>query len=317
MNSRDVITLTDAATGASAAIAPSVGFNCFRFAAPLHGRTVEVLWSADDFGAGGRPSASGVPLLFPFAGRLRGTSVTLDGRRFPLAAGDGRGNAIHGFVLDRPWEVLGHDERSAWGRFRSTRFPELKSAWPSDWELECRYELSGGQLRCGLTARNAGGETLPFSLGTHPYFRLPLGPGGSAEACVLRVPAARYWELSDMLPTGRQLPADGERRVAAGLPMAEAHLDDMFTGLSAEGGRWTAAVEDRANGARLEIEAPAPLFRECVVYNPPHRQAVCIEPYTAVPDAPELAAKGFDTGWRTLAPGESLTTGVDVRLLEA
>lgn len=317
MNSRDAIALTDAATGSSASILPSVGFNCFRLAAPLHGREVEVLWSADDFGAGGRASASGVPLLFPFAGRLRGTSVTLNGRRFPLPAGDGRGNAIHGFVLDRPWEVLGQDESSAEGRFRSTSFPELKSAWPSEWELKCRYQLREGELRCTLTARNTGGEPLPFSLGTHPYFRLPLGPGGLAEACVLRVPAAEYWELADMLPTGRRLPADGSRGVAAGLPLADAHLDDMFTGLAASGGHWTAAIEDRANGARLEIEAQAPLFRECVVYNPPHRQAVCIEPYTAVPDAPELAARGLDTGWQTLAPGDSLTARVDMRLLEA
>jgi aldose 1-epimerase len=220
MNSSDVIRLTDSASGARAAIVPAVGFNCCQFSVPVRGRPCEVLWSADDFAAGGRPSASGNPLLFPFAGRLRGTSVVLDGRSFTLAAGDGRGNAIHGFVLDRPWEVPRREEHGAVGLFRSTNFPELKDAWPSAWELECRYELTGRELRSWLTARNTGAEPLPFSLGTHPYFRLPLGPEGSAEDCVLRVPAKEYWELAEMLPTGRLLPAEGSRGVARGLPLA-------------------------------------------------------------------------------------------------
>lgn len=316
MTPHDVITLTDDAAGTSAAILPAVGFNCFHFTARLRGAAIDALWAADDFGAGGRPSASGNPLLFPFAGRLRGASVRLGGRDYPQTAGDGRGNAIHGFVLDRPWQVIARDARHAAGRFRSMDFPELRSAWPSDWELDCRYELAGNELRSWLTARNVGAEPLPCSLGTHPYFRLPLGARGSAEECLLRVPAAKYWELTDMLPTGRLLPADGSRRVAAGLPLAEARLDDMFTELKAQGGGWTAAIDDAANGARLEIAAEAPLFRECVVYNPPHRQAVCIEPYTAVPDAPELASRGIETGWRTLAPGEELTGRIDIRLRE-
>jgi aldose 1-epimerase len=49
-------------------------------------------------------------------------------------------------------------------------------------------------------------------------------------------------------------------------------------------------------------------FRACVVFNPPHRQAICIEPYSCIPNAYALAERGIDAGLRVLAPGESVAT---------
>ena len=46
---------------------------------------------------------------------------------------------------------------------------------------------------------------------------------------------------------------------------------------------------------------PNPRF---LFFSPKHREAFCIEPYTCVTDAINLAAQGFDTGWRTLPSGE-------------
>ena len=38
--------------------------------------------------------------------------------------------------------------------------------------------------------------------------------------------------------------------------------------------------------------------------NPPHRQAVCLEPYTCVTDAVNLQQNGVAAGWKVLPPGE-------------
>ncbi|HEX3727623.1 MAG TPA: hypothetical protein VHV08_15320, partial [Pirellulales bacterium] len=92
------VTIRDAASGATAKIAPEMGFNCYSFQVLSSQGTIETLWSAADFTSGqARPSGSGIPLLFPFAGRIRGTSFEYAGKEFKLPAGDGRGNAIHGF----------------------------------------------------------------------------------------------------------------------------------------------------------------------------------------------------------------------------
>jgi aldose 1-epimerase len=49
-------------------------------------------------------------------------------------------------------------------------------------------------------------------------------------------------------------------------------------------------------------------FTQCVVYTPGHREAICMEPYTCVPDAIRLAADGHHTGLQLLQPGESFET---------
>ena len=51
-------------------------------------------------------------------------------------------------------------------------------------------------------------------------------------------------------------------------------------------------------------------FRELVLYTPPHRQAICLEPYTCTTDAVNLGNRQIDAGWRALAPGETWSAAV-------
>ncbi|MBI2824394.1 MAG: aldose 1-epimerase [Planctomycetia bacterium] len=311
----ETITLRDATTGATARILPGRGFNCYNFQPLLDGEPVEVLWAAADFVTGqAKASHSGIPVLFPFPGRLRGTSFTFRGRSFPLEAGDGQGNAIHGFVIDRPWRVVDTTETRVVGEFHaSIDAPELLNHWPGDFRIAIAYELVGHALVSDVRIDNPGAGPLPFGFGTHPYFRVPLGPRGTADRCVVTVPAAEYWELAKLLPTGEKLPAVGVRGLADGLPFAETKLDDVFTTLRYVAGRASATIDDAASRRRLELSFDD-AFRECVVYNPPHREAICIEPYTCVPDACALAVRGIETGLRVLEPGEQFATRIDLRV---
>lgn len=307
------ITLTDAATGSSAKILSGLGFNCYSFQASLGGQSVEILWSEADFPSGQcKPSHSGIPILFPFPGRLRGSHLAYEGQTYPLGSDDGRGNAIHGFVLNRPWRIVESLPHRAVGEFHaSIDEPGLIRRWPTDFRLTVAYELRGNTLSAEVEVQNPGPARLPFGLGLHPYFRLPLNAGGQPEACQVTVPVSEYWELSNMLPTGRRLPADGLRALASGISFSQMQLDDVFTGLGVAAGRSLAIVEDARSGHTLELSFDA-AFRECVVYNPPHREAVCIEPYTCVPDAYELQAAGIETGLRFLQPGEVFQTRFEI-----
>src|SRR5258705_13286721 len=98
----EIVPIRDAASGASAEILVSQGFNCFRFTAMPDGQGVEVIYAPADFATGQeRPSRGGIPLLFPFPGRISGTTFTWEGKQYALEAGDAFGNAIHGFALWR------------------------------------------------------------------------------------------------------------------------------------------------------------------------------------------------------------------------
>src|SRR4051794_21812693 len=103
------LTIRDKTTGAEARVLPGLGFNCYSFVVPTKSKSgepksLELLWSASDLLTGkARPSGSGIPLMFPFAGRIRGAAYEFEGKKYQLEAGDGQGNAIHGFVISRPW----------------------------------------------------------------------------------------------------------------------------------------------------------------------------------------------------------------------
>jgi aldose 1-epimerase len=93
----------------------------------------------------------------------------------------------------------------------------------------------------------------------------------------------------------------------------QTHLDNIFWQLDAAEGRVQTQVDDPAAGCSLRVSFDS-WFRGCVVFNPPHREAICIEPYSCVPDGWRLAERGIDAGAGVLAPGESVRTWMQVEL---
>jgi aldose 1-epimerase len=303
--SLEIVTLTDP-SGSTAQVLTGFGFNCFRFTPMVDGRPLDVLYSAPNFEKGTeRASHSGIPILFPFPGRLRGMSFTYHGKTWhPTNLDDKQGNAIHGFVLNRAWEVIQQTRQRVVGRFQASRVDaNLLDQWPADFVLIVAYELAGATLQCDITVENPSGENLPFGLGLHPYFRVPLVPGGAADACRITVPASGHWKMESLLPTGEAHPVSGRFDLRGGQLFADARYDDMFTQLAfANGWCHTFLVDPSGRRLRLSFDRS---FRECVVFNPPHRQAICIEPYTCVPDAFSLTSKGIDAGLQVMSPGDA------------
>ncbi|MGE3780537.1 MAG: hypothetical protein AB7F89_25330, partial [Pirellulaceae bacterium] len=92
---------------------------------------------------------------------------------------------------------------------------------------------------------------------------------------------------------------------------SELRLDNAFTGLTPPGGPHLAKLYDPETKLTVE-QIWDGVFRECVVYTPGHREAICIEPLTCVPGAFDLAARGVDAGLRILPPGGRLTGTVTI-----
>ncbi len=153
--SAHMVTLHDAQSAATAQILVSQGFNCFAFQVPDPSGPLDVIWSEPGFAAGDRrPSGSGIPLLFPFPGRIAGTTFHWQGQSYELTAGDGRGNAIHGFVHERPWRIVQQQEARVVGQFQaSVDDPALLQAlacgFPDHRHLPAARPVPGGALRAG------------------------------------------------------------------------------------------------------------------------------------------------------------------------
>jgi aldose 1-epimerase len=196
----------------------------------LAGVAREALWAEDGFERGDkRGSGSGIPLLFPFPGRIGGARFRFGNREFELQPGDAFGNAIHGFVLNRPWRVVEQERHRVVGEFQaSVDDPAILQSWPADFRIRVSYEVRGPELVSDIQYENTGSDPLPCGFGTHAYFRLPLSEGGDAELTRILVPATQVWEAEKMLATGRKAPAAGVLDLASGGPLAERKFRYVF-----------------------------------------------------------------------------------------
>jgi aldose 1-epimerase len=278
--------------GARAEVWPALGFNVISW--------LDVLYADPALFTGGRPTRSGIPVLFPFPNRIRGGRFSWAGKEYTLETNDpAKKNAIHGFACRNPWRVVGHgaNEESAWitGEFVCSRDGGYRrEMWPADHAIRLTARLGKGTLRLEAEVTNPDTVDLPFGLGYHPYFRLP-------PETFVEVPAEQYWRLEENLPDGEKLPVDAARDLNRRRTLSELSLDDVLTALPARAPRIDGLIE-RAHMGRVRMFCSA-AFREMVVFTPPHRQAFCTEPYTCTTDAINLQARGVDAGLIVLPPG--------------
>jgi aldose 1-epimerase len=309
----DRVWVLDDGQGRFLQVSPALGFNAYRWHVPEG----ELLYADPKFFAENRPTRSGFPILFPFPNRIRDGRFTWEGKEFRLPTNDPSGkNAIHGFVCRRPWRVVdqGADGQAAWvkGEFIGSKdAPDTLELWPADYRIAVTHRFTGNGLEVLAEVSNPDKEDLPWGLGYHPYFSLK--PFGGDEAQVT-VKANQYWELVDNLPTGKLLPVDAGRDLRAEVPYKQLQLDDVFTDLDRP-----ATTNDTVltgwvshGNRRLEMHMSG-IFREVVGFTPPHRQAICLEPYTCTTDAINLQQRGVVAGWQVLKPG--MTARGRVRLV--
>ncbi len=300
---RTVCHLFDDETGAQASVLPSYGFNLFDLRLPAAGAVRPVLDAAADFASHpSNPGRNGTPILFPFPNRIRGGRYSFQGKDYQLPLNGGP-NAIHGFAIAADWDVVEHRATDAGativGRYQiSKQSPERAADWPADAALEMHYTLAGRTLTLDAVVSNPSAHDLPYGFGIHPYFRLPLAPGGDRTKTRIVLPAARLWVLDAFLPTGEIRPVDARLDFRPGQAIEGLKLDDVLTGLD---------PQDRVCRLRdLDLNAEFRLgydehFRELVVYTPPNAPGViAIEPYTQTTDAINLQARGVDAGLRVL-----------------
>ncbi len=295
-----------------ALIVPEAGCQCFSYkvGAPelIAGPVSEDAWRA-------HPHRGGIPILFPWPGRIAKAQFTFDGRKYQVPVNEpARGNAIHGFACEKAFRVLRRGPDFVSSILDSAEHPELETIWPWPFALEIDYEVGGG-LRLRARIRNTGASAMPFGFGAHPYFQAPLTAAGSRGAMMVQLDADARWQLdSHLLPTGATEPLAGSYDLRAPRQLEALTYDDAFRmAPSSDAQKPRARLIDPSGKIALELLAD-PAFRDFVVFAPDDNPVVALEPYTCAPDAFNLAARGVDSGLRELAPGAAFEAGFKIRL---
>lgn len=306
-------------------IAPQAGFNAYSFRIPHHDEQLRVLVepeSDEQMRDGG--FSFGYPILFPFANRIRGGKYRFEGEEYQLDINFKDGNAIHGLVCNRAWQVVGQgaDEKSAWisARFDTRLHPEVLRQYPFEMILETTYRLCENALNSEIEIVNVGDKNAPLSFGIHPWFPLPFTAHGQRSECTLQLPADKRWELeaqagtsTQLLPTGRILPVDEKYDFRHEKALGDIFLDDVWTDLHFDNDKHICTVSDPESKLQLCVESsPSASFREYVVYAPLDRNVICLEPYSSTTNAPELQLAGFDAGLVILAPQQRWNANIRI-----
>ncbi|HEX4610379.1 MAG TPA: aldose 1-epimerase [Urbifossiella sp.] len=317
-----VYELTDGAVRAE--VWPQWGFNCVRWQVRQpDGSWAGVFFTAPDWETNPVPTRSGHPVLFPFPGRLRDGRLNAGGKTYQLPLNDStKQHAIHGFTPRTPWRVVGSQSGAAsatvTGEFRLAEdFPAAVGQWPGDFVFTLSYTLHRDRVRVDAAVENRGSEAVPFGLGYHPYFRLPGVTDADVGGHILTAHVAQVWEADAAnLPTGVRKDVTEELDFRFPRPVGATALDHVFTGVTAAVGPGElvelATLTHPASPGRLRVLAD-PAFRDLVLFTPAHRQAVAIEPYSCSADASNLLARGIDSGWRAVGPGDKWEAAVEYR----
>ena len=224
-------------------------------------------------------------MLFPFGGRMVGTSFRWRGAEFTIT--DGRianGSAIHGFVLDRAWRVIAQSENRVMGEFHaSIDDAALLDQWPSDFRIRMAYEVGPASLTCDIWIDNPDTTPMPYGFATHGYFRAPLA-GGDGEACEVTVPAAATWVLDEnAVPTGEIRPVDAENDLRNGPSIAGRQFNTVYTDLETnDDGESTARSAILTTAKPCESRQPAAFARWSFGTRPTAKQSRS-SPTPAVP----------------------------------
>ena len=124
--------------------------------------SLSYLWNAD-------PAYWGyhAPTLFPFIGALRGD-------RAQSAAGEIH-LPKHGLARTAEWALEAGDKQSV--TFRLDADEHTRAGYPYDFSLQVCYRLYGACVTAEYTVSNNGDSVMPYCLGGHPAFRVPLEKG--------------------------------------------------------------------------------------------------------------------------------------------
>jgi aldose 1-epimerase len=195
-------------------------------------------------------------VMAPYAGRVRHGNLTWNGKthRLPITNPP---HAIHGLVVDRPWDVTDRTESSVGLRCR------LDERWPWKGHVTQQIALRPDGLDAVVEVHAADDEW-PAWCGWHPWFQRTLQHGA---------PVSIDYTARGML-----------RRDAAGIatdevvPIPPGPLDDCFVDA-----RWPLTLTWKG-ALSLAITADT----DYVVLFTERPTVVCVEPQTAPPDAVAL-----------------------------
>ena len=213
------------------------------------------------------------PLVFPICGRLFGGKYTWQGKEYEME--------LHGFIR---YQTLTVSEKSADSiTFTFASNEQTRKQYPFDFLFSVTYSLDGNSLKTAFRIVNRSQGELPFSVGGHPGFRMPIGGSGEFTDCYVEFGepcAAKRIDFSETcFRTGNDTLYDTETLKVIPLRHEMFDRDAIFLYDTAS----ALTLRSRANPHSLRMDFDG--FKYVGLWHMPKTDAnyICIEPWTGCP----------------------------------
>ena len=242
----------------------------------------ELMWQDGGKGYWGKHA----PLLFPACGRLKNQKYTYGGKEYALKP--------HGFIGSVTFDLVSKTDSSV--TLVSHADESTLSVYPFNYELTASYTLSGEDVLCEVTVKNADDKTMPYMFGWHPGFALPTDGGADIESyaiCFGEEVTNLKWTPLQNGPFATPTPKD--YRICDGkYPLCEAEIYANDTMIFSEIPT-SLVMKPDCSSYKLALEWSENTPYLCIWKHPENgAKFICLEPWSSIPND-GVADEDFET----------------------
>ena len=244
-------------------------------------------------------------LLFPFASRIPEGKYHFFGKDYQLAQNDNE-NAIHGLVRKNAFKLEEQVVESDHAYIKLSYNLREKEGYPFSVDFSVKYILNAsGVFSLTYETKNVGSEPCPVMFGWHPYFVLG---HEDVDAWKINIPSDTIVVFDNRMSPVDTAPFLIEE---GAMPLFKKALDNAFIVNSTGNTVVTELISDRQHVTlQIEQEAGEGKFNYLVVYTPPARDCIAIEPLTA-----NVNSFNNGEGLNILAPGNAISGTINLKLV--
>ena len=234
---------------------------------------VEYLWQGDSKYWGDR-----APILFPFIARLTNNSYTFQGKTYPMT--------IHGFANASEFSVAEQTGDKLVLELKANE--KTLVHYPIDFVFQVIFQLDGDTLKTTYHVENKSETVMPFGIGGHPGFKVPVEEGEQFEDYYLEFSLPCQPDRVGFTPAvylsghDEAYPLEEGKKI-----LLDHHLFDEDAIILKNMAR-EVALKSKVSSRSVTISYPQMPYLG--IWHWPHTDApyVCIEPWSSLPSRQDV-----------------------------
>ena len=239
----------------------------------LQRRGTEYLWQGDAKYWGDR-----APILFPFIARLTNDSYTFQGKTYPMT--------IHGFANASEFTVA--EQGEGYLALELCSSEKTKVHYPIDFIFRVIFRLEGDSLHTTYHVENKSAVTMPFGIGGHPGFKVPVSEAEKFEDYYLEFSLPCQPDRVGFTPAVYLSGHDEAYPLCGGKRIDLKH--DLFDedAIILKNMAREVTLRSRVSSHRVTVSYPQMPYLG--IWHWPHTDApyVCIEPWSSLPSRQDV-----------------------------